>query len=578
MIHEERNGYRFIDRRADAPALNGAKSMSIGLFATPRSTGQHDYYRPRPFPNQNTSRVSDYEWRELVTFSRQLFAQMAQIAYAICQKNIYAIGDAWKPYYCGENDKWGQEAEEWLTHEWYPNCDIRGGVFDFTTSLLLTGIALDLDGDDAMVLMEDENRFPKLRFVQSMDIGTRTKPEVKDPKSPLDGANIQNGILLDRNDGFLGIQVLGSDENEDVIVPAYNCHFLFEPEFRSLFRGVPRMSKSILDAFDKQDIDAFLKRIVKLHSSRGIIHTTTTGDAPDGGDVIVPRGGTSGDFSAPTGVRVEKVMGGEIFYLQAGADEKMEAFRSDVPHPNVEAFITRLERSCMNALGWFHELADPSNMRGASVRLIQDQARHSIAARQRSLKARAKRAVQFAIARAMELGLVSRNYDGMDSLKWGFNLPAQLTVDAGYDEQADQENLRMGTTTMAAICEKKGKWWEEIRSQRVRENVNLIDAAIALVQYAGSKGQVITFREALGMMQQDSVMPEAKPAGEDPEDKAREKAARDSAESETPHRIRVNHELDLTVKGPPAAPRVKRSIVYDRNTTGDIIRSRLVEE
>lgn len=571
MIHEERNGYKFVDRRGESP-VNGAKSMSIGLFATPRSTGQHDYYRPRPFPGQNTSRVTDYEWKELVTFSRQLFAQMANLAYAICQKNLYAIGDAWKPHYVGVNEKWGQEAQEWLCHEWYPNCDIRGGVFDFTTSLLLTGIALDLDGDDAMVLMEDDNGLPKLRFVEAMTIGSRSKAEVKG--GSLDGARIENGILLDRNDGFVGIQILGAKPEDDAIIPAYNCQLLFEPEFRALNRGVPRMAKATLDAFDTQDIDTFLKRTVKLHSSRGLLHTTSSGAAPEGGDLVVTRPGPSGDASAPTDVRVEKIMGGEIFYLQAGADEKMEAFRSDVPHPNVEAFITRLERRCMNALGWFHELADPSNMRGASVRLIQDQARHSIASRQRTLKSRAKRAVQFAISLAMERGLVSKNYDGMDALKWGFNLPAQLTVDAGYDEQADQENLRLGSTTLAQICEKKGRWWEEIRSQRVRENFNLIDSAIALVQYAGSKGQKITFREAIGLMQQDAVA-QPKPNEPDPEEKAAERAARDSVEAEEPHRIKVNHELDLTVKAPP---RAKRRVAFDRNATGDLVGARLLEE
>ncbi len=564
------SGYRFIDRRADAgPVANGAKSMSVGLFATPRSTGQHDYYRPRPFPGQNTSRISDYEWKELVTFSRQLFAQMANIAYAICQKNMYCIGDAWKPHYGGQNEAWGQEAQEWLTHEWYPVCDIRQGVFDFTTSLLVSGIALDLDGDDAMVLMEDDNGLPRLRFVDATQIGSRLMGEVK--SGPMDGARIENGIVLDRNDAFLGINILGKEAADDQIIPAYNCHLLYEPEFRSLFRGIPRMAKATLDAFDVQDIDLFLKRTVKLQSSRALMHTTSTGEAPDGSDLIVARGGTSGDNNAPNDIRIEKVMGGEIIYFHAGLDEKMEPFRSDVPHPNVEAFITRLERRLMNALGWFHELADPSQLRGAGVRMIQDQARHSIAARQRTLKHRAKRAVQFAVAKAMERGLISENHDGMDALKWGFNLPAQLTVDSGYDEQADQENLALGTTTLAAICEKKGRWWEEIRAQRVRENFNLIDAAVALVQYAAGKGQKMAFREALGMMQKDAIETAATTANPQAMQQAQDRANNANAEAE-PHRIRVNHELDLTVKQPK-----RGRVVFERNATGDLIGARLAE-
>lgn len=527
----ERNGYKIIDRRGGSVGIN-EKASCYGLFATPRNTGQLDSYRPRPFPGQNTDRISDYEWRELVTFSRQLFAQMPNVAAAISQKNVYAVGDAWKPHYKGENAKWGQEAEEWLYDEWYPSCDLRGGVFDFTTNLLLSGISWDVDGDDVMVLTENESAAgagqwaterlgtPKLKFIPALSISSRNKNEIKGGE--YDGAKICNGIVLDRNDAAIGVNLMAEKADDDVIVSTRDCDFRFEPEFRSFYRGIPRMSKSILEAFDLQDIHQYLKRQVKLNSAQGLIKKTVSGEADPSTDVTIERpasGASDTSASPPTDVRVEKLLGGEILYLQAGTNEEIKAFEHSTPHANVINFTERLDRWCIFSIQWFYELLNPSNLRGANVRLIQDQARTNIFFRQKYLKMRAKRAVRYALSRAMQNKRISKNYD--DWWKWTFNFPAQITVDAGYDQQADQINEKIGTDTLAAITEKKGRFWKDIRTQRKVEAINKMDAAKELVEYATSIGETITFREALDMIgshSQQSVSETKNPT--DPTDSA----------------------------------------------------------
>lgn len=481
-----------------------AQSLGIGglgLYSTPRSTGQSDFYRPRMWTGIGTRElINPFDWMELLMFSRQLFARRPNLAAAVVQKNLYAVGDAWKPHYSGDYEDWGKAAEEWLLNVWYPNCDVRGGVFDFTTNLFLSGVAFDVDGDDVCVFAVDENGFPKLKFYPADCIGNRGfRNNQFIEGGPYDGARMCNGIVVDRDYRVLAVNVLGMNADDDELIPAYNCQLLYEPEWRSTARGIPRAAKACMDWFDVEDIDTFLKRGVKLDASIGLMHWTETGEAPTNVDIIDGRAdAVTGD--AGTDIKSEYRMGGEMLYMQAGKGEHLEALKSDRPHPNSEAFIARLERRGFLSVGWFYELIDPSAIGGAPVRMIQDEARHSVCARQRSLKRRALRAVGFALSQAMRIGQVPPNNNGSDFLKWDFSLPQQITVDNGYDEDSDRKNLLIGSTTLAAVTGKKGGYWKDNRKQRTSENKNLIECAIELVEYAKSRGQELSFTQALDMM------------------------------------------------------------------------------
>jgi capsid protein len=317
-----------------------------------------------------------------------------------------------------------------------------------------------VDGDAAMLLTRAESGFPQLRFLTADRIGSRGDDEIKG--GPYDGARLINGCIVNRDGRVIAYRVLGPTPEEDVDVSAFNCQLLFEPEWRAQFRGIPRIARTLLDWFDVQDIDAYLKRGVKLDASQGVVHYTETGTADTASDLLSDNEDTS-----IKDLRIERREGGEILYMKADSGEKVESFKSERPHPNTEAFIARLERRGLLAVGWFYELLDPSKLGGASVRLIQDEARHSIRARQKTIRKRAKRAITYAVAVAMKQKLIPRNE--ADWWKWDFELPAQLTVDAGYDRAADVEDLKLGLTTEAEVTAKRGKWWEDVRLQKKRE-------------------------------------------------------------------------------------------------------------
>lgn len=448
-----------------------ASYSGYGLYNTPRNTGETDYYRPRRYQGGRGDVITEGDWRELLDYSRQLFAQLGNLGGAIVQKNLYAVGDAWKPQFYGSDRAWGERVEEWLTEQFYPMADVRGPAFDFVTNLFLDGLAMDVDGDSLMVFTESERGFPQVKYYPAHRIGgAQCSGEVKD--GPYKGAMMRNGVIFNRDGRAIAYRIKGEEGGKDTDISAFNAQFLFEPEWQHQGRGIPRVGRTLLDWFDVQDIDVFLKRGVKLDASQGLLHYTETGTA-DTAETAISANDDTG--STDTDLRIQRREGGEILYMKAGAGEKLESFSSDRPHPNTEAFIARLERRGLLAVGWFYELIDPSKIGGASVRLIQDQARTSVRARQKTIRKRARRSVIYAVAKAMKNKLVPEN-DG-DWWKWNFETPAQITVDAGYDRQADVEDLKLGNTSRAAVVAKYGGWWEDVDAQRDREFDALVTRA-----------------------------------------------------------------------------------------------------
>lgn len=451
-------------RELSQRATSQPSAIGWGLYATPQSTGTSDHYRPRHASvGGNLDRqLNGYQWREMLSYSRQLFAQLGNLGGAIVQKAIYSVGESWRPQFAGQDQKWGEQVEEWLAERFYPVADVRANGFDFSTNLFLDSIALDVDGDAAMILTASESGFPQVQFI-SADRITGQQAEIKEGE--FKGARLINGCILSKVGRVIGYRVQGETTEDFTDVSSYSCQLLFEPEWQSQSRGIPRIARGLLTWFSLQDVNEFLMRGVKLDASQGILHYTESGTADTASTAILDNDDTA--TGADTDLRIEKREGGDITYFKANAGEKIESFSSDRPHPNTEAFVARMERCGLISVGWFYELIDPSKIGGASVRLIQDQARASIRNRQKTLRKRAKRAVTYAVALAMKNKLIPRN-DG-DWYRWDFELPAQITVDAGYDRQADVEDLKLGLTTKAAVGAKSGKWWEDTDRQRDRE-------------------------------------------------------------------------------------------------------------
>jgi hypothetical protein len=446
----------------------------------------------------------------MLNYSRQLFAQLANLGSAIVDKNFWAFGDAWDPHYTGENEIWGREATAFLKEQFYPNAD-RHGRHDWLTLLYLSGIAWDRDGDDLMLLTEDGAGFPKVEFITGARIGSGDVMggDFVDG-GPYDGLRIYDGIIFNEAGTPVAARVLGIDEVGELSHQDYSIGYggradlAYLPEWQDQGRGIPLVGRCSLDWMDLQDIDTFLKRGIKRASAVGLVHKNVEGEASLGNEVVTEEETTDSD-GASVKVAYEEIEGGEMYYLRSTDGEDLAGLNFSTPHPNVEAFIARIERRGIKAVGWAYELIYLNESGRAATRLVVDLGNQSIWKHQRLGLRRTWRATRYALAKAMKNGFLSRNADARDAyFAWDFGLPKPLSVDAGNDEQADRENLKIGTTNKALIAQKNGRYWEEIQRQRKLEII--VTAADAAEIETATKGKV-TFERAMDLLEQRSPNP-----------------------------------------------------------------------
>ncbi len=498
------------------------KPVSYFLYPSPRWNLRS--YKPRYWLSADTkSNVSEYDRWELVNYSRQLYAQMDVLGTAVDQKNSWAFGDAWDPHYLGRNRKWGEEAAEFLRDQFYPMCNLRGPLYDLKRSLLISGRAWDVDGDDAMILTQSEQGFPQIAFFPATRVGmqatgTRGNMDSSNPGAgpsatvdggPFDGAKIFDGIIYDRNNRMIGLRIV-SEDGKVQDLSAYNADLAYEPTWSDQGRGIPRIATSLLRWMNLQDIDEFLQRGMKRAAAIGLKFKNEEGEAGLGNEVITAEQDPDAQASAlaanetlPSGgqspqIYYEEIEGGEMYYLNSTTGEDIEALNYQNPHPNSEAFVERIQRGAISSVGWLYELLDLSATGRAPSRLACDIANQSIWDRQSAGWRRWKRMTAYAIAKGMKEGYLSKNNDGADPYKWEPGLPKQLSVDAGNDEQADRENLKLGTTSKAILAQKKGYHWRQIKDNRKEELQSLIEDAREIA----AANPEVPFEKAMELLEQ----------------------------------------------------------------------------
>jgi hypothetical protein len=259
-----------------------------------------------------------------------------------------------------------------------------------------------------------------------------------------------------------------------------------------------------------QDIDVFLKRGLKLAASVGLIQWNEEGEANSGPEAITTEVDDPTQSTNP--VTVEQIEGGEGYYFRSNSGSKIETLKDARPTIEQEKYIARVERRCIYSLGWSYQLLYPELVGGAPARIVVDLANKNLKIRRRVGLRRWRRIISYAIAKAMEGGFLSKNYEGADWAAWHPSMPGNITADSGNDEAAALNNLKMGTTTLAIETGKKGHYWRSLRDQRQREIEDLAARAMAITkQYPA-----IPFDKAMELLEQRAPNPTAAVTGDGP--------------------------------------------------------------
>ncbi len=409
--------------------------------------------------------LSTGTWKQMLANARFLYANSGAISGAIHERAFYAVGSAWIPQYAGLNAKWGDQAEAWLW-EWMKICDVRGKPFDFRTNLALTSISLDRDADSLTILTSTADGYPLVQNLPSYRIGSREGlREVVN--GPYRGLEMRNGVIFNRNSAAVAVRVLGETVEEDLDVSLRNAHLNFAPRWFDQGRGLPGLATGVNTWSDLRDILDFEKLAQKAFSAHTFVETTETGAVDPGKSWIqkgVPKPGADRETDSTT------IAGGLYRILKSG--NKLDPVETGRPSPAWQGFIAHLLREGFAALDWPYELWDGSKTGGADTRLRVVKAMRATEDKQIWLGHVATRQVGYAVAKAIKLGLLPPCDDWWN---WDFQVPAKLSVDAGYEADAERDDYKLGFTTLAQVVGKRGKDWQEVIRQKVKERKFLLD-------------------------------------------------------------------------------------------------------
>lgn len=439
------------------------------------------------------------DWQTMSYLSSRLFAGNGVFKGTICQKSMYAIGNAWDPVFLGEDKEWGEIAKAWALEQWFPNSDVRGPEFDYKTGLYLDGVTTDRDGDGNVMLTKSESGWPMLQRIPTRQIGQWSNSDERVKGGTYDGCLIRNGVILNRQERPVAFRKLGEERGEYTDISAADMVRYFEPEWYEQYRGLPLMSASLDDFRNAAQSDEWEQQGMLIASALGLIETNETGH-----DQSEPSNALNGALPPGGDPAVKMLQGGMIRYIKAGSG-KLEQFLNAKPGDDWEKFQDRIVRRALAGANWPYSMAwKPEGGNGTVQRADLNKAKSAVTDRQMLIFPRAKRMLGYAISVAMgdELKALPK-YKGKDKggfLKWGFTMPALITIDEGRDKDQQREDLKLGITTLEQVCSERGMTWQQVRAQRQTEVIDLVTRAKTIAKQTG-----IEFEVALVMMQQSNA-------------------------------------------------------------------------
>jgi capsid protein len=449
--------------------------------------------------------VNSTDRRTLASLSNRLWFNFGILKTIAHQRADFSVGEAWLPAYIGKGDlTTGREAAKRMESVWYPQCDIRGGVFDWWQLLYLTSVAMDRDGDCFWLMVKDDTGFPRIQIIPSHRCHS-TSTDKPDPKGKFANLRMMDGVIYQKSGRPAAYRFDVSTDNSEEFaeIPAQDVIHFFDPAYAEQGRGFPLFSHAL------DDIKACLastsdERIRQVIVSRVhlIINNETGGPDPDEPTTYM-------DGAGPTELVTQSFPGG-IHYQPGDGYHKIEQLKHENPGVVWEAFQDRMIRMTIIGSEWSTTLAWKGPGQGTAERAEIVKARNAIRRRQGILW-HAKRAFSWAYANLAESGVVPAL---ADPTAWSFSTPPRLTVDDGREAKAEMEALRAGVINLDEILQARGVVVDDFHRARA-ENAAMRE--IIRIETEKKHGVTIDPREMFLLTANEPVRDAAEPVREAPE-------------------------------------------------------------
>jgi hypothetical protein len=400
--------------------------------------------------------------KTLVVLSKRLFTNFGVLKAIVTQKADYSVGDAWLPNYEGRDKEAGDEVEGWLNNVWFPNCEVRGGVWDWRN--VLSMVSHDIDFGDSYTLLTTtaDGTFPLIQPISSWRVDSCNDQETVS-SGRYKGEKINDGHIYNRSGRVIAYRVRSAnDPSKYDDIPANSIIHAFDPDFEDQGRGFPSSTHALEDLKHCLQSTEYERIRQMIISSIGLIEHNETG-GPDFDD---PAFALSDPGAGGSGVGYEEIRGGTIRYFKANSGAKLEQIKHDSPGDMWENFHDRLLRNAVIGASWSYAMVWKPTGQGTAERADVLRARRAIAKRQRILNMWARRVVSYAYSIAEQNGKVPT----LDRpTAWSFTKPPQLTVDDGREQRSIIEAWRAGLLNRTQAVEAMGRTIEEHEDERARE-------------------------------------------------------------------------------------------------------------
>jgi len=304
--------------------------------------------------------VNTYDWRTVVSASRRLYGNMGIPKGAIGQKATFSTVGGWLPVYRGRNKKWGELATAWLVEKWYPICEVRGGAFDFVTTLKIDSETIDKDGGFGVLLTETADGFPLTQRIPIHRFGGRYDDrETVLTDGPYKGCKLHQGIIYNVKGRPVAFRIYEDPVNIDASISDYQdisarqLIHVYDPEWYDQGHGFPAFTFCLNDLRDMKQSKEWEQLAMLIASSIGLIEHNESGQ-PDPND---PATLMNGSNPTATGVKTMTLEGGMYRYFRANSGSKLETLTTDRPSDTWDRFNDRLTRSALLGINWPYSLA-----------------------------------------------------------------------------------------------------------------------------------------------------------------------------------------------------------------------------
>ena len=453
--------------------------------------------------------IPSHDRRTLCSLSNRLFMNMGVPRACILQKSDYAVGEAWLPAYVGPDADRGKAAAKTMAGLWYPQCDTRGGIFDWWKMLELSSVAIDRDGEIFWLLVKGADGFPRIQLIPShrcYGSGGDNKVE----EGPFKGYRINDGIIYFRSGRPAAYRFNSGTDGKEVItdIPAADVIHLFDPTHCEQGRGLPAFTHALeslkMSLFSTED-----ERIRQQIISR--LHLTVFNDtgAPDLDDPMTELDRTTADGTAGFS---SKAFPGGVMYLPADGNQRIEQIKHDNPGPVWDSFQDRIVRDAVISV-WSYSVWKGAGQ-GTAERGEIMKCRRFVTKRQGQLWYAAKRAFSWAYSVFAESGRVPAV---SNPTAWSFSYPPRLTVDDGRESKMELDELITGSRNMDEVLAARGLTEDEFYDRRARSVWLRKYKAKAIADELNAKHGVEIEVEAREMFMQTANEMGAQPAAESTE-------------------------------------------------------------